>query len=332
MGKLSTRNLVKLLECIKKDPRVIVPPLPGYDSGVHLIGDRYLVISTDPCIGVPEKWFGWFLIHYASSDVALFGAKPEFCTISLLGPLSTNPETFRKVMEKACEAANDLGTAIVTGHTGTYGGMAVLVGVCTAYGTVNKEKLITPGGAQPGDLILCIKPICLETVVNFALTQRALAEKLFGAQRTRELSGLVRLQSCVREALLLAEAGGINAMHDATEGGFTAALNELAEASGVGFEIDFSEVPIPNEVHILQEFFELSEEQIFAMSSTGTVIAAVRPEANERIRDLLRRKGVEVRYLGTFTKDKRRILRRNGEKTVFPEKADDPYARILSGS
>jgi hydrogenase maturation factor len=181
MGKLSNPELQKLLSCIKKDTRVIVPPMAGYDSGVHLIGDNYVVVSTDPCIGVPEEWFGWLLIHYAASDVALFGAKPEFCTINLLGPVLTKPQAFQTAMEQACNAADELDMAIVTGHTGTYDGFSKLTGVCTAYGTVQPEKLITPGNAKSGDLILCTKTLGLETVVNFSLTHKALAQWLFGA-------------------------------------------------------------------------------------------------------------------------------------------------------
>ena len=44
----------------------------------------------------------------------------------------------------------------------------------------------------------------------------------------------VYMQSCVKEALELAEIEGVHAMHDATEGGFVAALNELAQASKLG--------------------------------------------------------------------------------------------------
>ncbi len=161
MGKLASEELRKLLGCIKKDAKVIVPPMLGYDSGVHMIDDRYLVVSTDPCIGVPEEWFGWLLVHYAASDVALFGAKPEFCTINLLGPLSTTPQTFQAIMMQVCAAADELGMAIVTGHTGIYDGLSKMVGACTAYGTVAKEKLITPGNAKAEDLILCTKSIGL---------------------------------------------------------------------------------------------------------------------------------------------------------------------------
>ncbi len=331
MGKLSDCELKKLLACIKKDSRVIVPPLAGYDSGVHKIGDKYLVISTDPCIGVPEEWFGWLLIHYAASDVALFGAKPEFCTINLLGPPSTRPQTFLKVMQQTCRAADELQMAIVTGHTGTYNGLSTLIGVCTAYGTIDRSKLITPSGAKPGDYIYCMKPIGLEVAVNFALTRKDTAKRIFGVQKTQELEELVPMQSCVREALLLAETGSIHAMHDATEGGLTAALNEMAEASKVGFKIEFEMIPICKEVKTLQKHFQLSEKQLLSMSSTGTILASVSPKAKEKVETTMRRSKIQANVLGIFTKDTQRILLRDGKEVLFPEDADDPYARILSG-
>jgi len=331
MGKLAAEELKKLLSCIKKDPRVIVPPLPGFDSGVHVLDDKYLVVSTDPCIGVPEEWFGWLLIHYAASDVALFGAKPEFCTINLLGSPSTRPETFYTIMSQACKAADDLKMTVVTGHTGTYQGLSTLFGVCTAYGVIEKERLITPDGAKPEDYILGIKSLGLEIAVNFALTHITLAEKLFGATRTRELSELVPTQSCVKEALLLAEIGGVHAMHDATEGGLTAALNEMAEASKVGFKVDFEKTPIKSEVKTLREWFKLSDEEVLSMSSTGTILAAVSPEAEDKVLKELHRNDIEASLLGVFTEKGRRILIKNGKEMPFPEKAHDPYERILSG-
>jgi len=331
MGRLPTEDIKKLLNCIKKDPRVIVPPQLGFDSGVHLIdGDKYLVVSTDPCIGVPEEWFGWFLIHYVASDIALFGAKMEFCAINLLGAPSTKPAVFHSIMRQACDAANELGITIVTGHTGTYDGLSTLLGVCTGYGHVDKDKLVTPGDAKPGDHVVCIKPIGLEIAVNFALTHGALAEKLFGVQRTRELAKLVTLQSCVKEALLLAEIEGVHAMHDATEGGLTAALNEMAEASAVGFNVVWEKILVPEEAHRLRLFYQLSDAQVLSMSSTGTILAAVSPEAKDKVENVLRQNNVEARFLGSFTKDLRRILVKNGEETSFPKEVDDPYTKLLS--
>jgi len=330
MGKLSTENLQKLLKYIKKDSRVIVPPAPGFDSGVHLLGDKYLVVSTDPCIGVPEKWFGWLLVHYAASDVALFGSKPEFCTINLLGPTRTKPAVFYEVMEQTCSAADELQMAIVTGHTGTYEDLSALTGVCTAYGTVDKDKLLTPRGAKAGDLIFCVKPVGLETIVNFALTHVKLASRLLGTRQTQKLSTLVYMQSCVKEALLIAKTKGVHAMHDATEGGLTAALNEIADASEVGFEIDYDKIPIPEEMRTLQQYFRLRDHEVLSTSSTGTILVAVSPEAKDVVEDTLSRNSIEANILGCFVRGKGRFLMKNSRRKSFPKNADDPYQRILS--
>ena len=330
MGKLTDRELKQLLSCIRKNEQVIVPPKAGYDSGVHRIGDKYLVVSTDPCSGVPSRWFGFLLINYAASDVALFGARPEYCTINLLGPPGTRSEIFQEIMEQACEASDELGIFIITGHTGRYDSLNNTLGVCTAYGTVEPENLKTPGSAQSKDLILCTKPIGLETAVNFSLTHTAQAVDLFSKQSTTRLSKEIQMQSCVKEALQLAELKSVHAMHDATEGGLIAALNEVASASNLGFKINYGRIPLTREVRILQEAFGLSDNQVLSMSSTGTILAAVSSEGENEVREILNRMGLEAHFLGEFMEDKKKLLIQNNQEQSFPKVADDPYTRILS--
>jgi hydrogenase expression/formation protein HypE len=330
MGKLAKKDLEKLLSCIRKDPRVLVPPLPGYDAGVHFMGDKCMVVSTDPCVDVPLEWFGWLLIHYAASDVAVFGAKPEYCTINLLGSSSTKPAVFQTVMEQVCGAAEKLGMVVVTGHTGFYEGVSQLIGVCTAYGGVAKDKLIMPGNAKADDLILCTKSVGLELLVNFSFIHKALAQRLFGAQRAEELARLVESQSCVKEALQLAEVSGVNAMHDATEGGFVAALNEVADASEVGFRVEMEKLPTSQEAWTLRDHFKLTLDEVLSMSSSGTMLAAVNPQAKGKVEEALRRTGVAASFVGNFTKNKNRVLAKSDGDVVFPQVARDPYSRILS--
>jgi hydrogenase expression/formation protein HypE len=330
LGKLAAKELQEMLDCIKKDFRVIVPPMIGYDAGVHLLHGKYVAVATDPCTGVPEEWFGWLLINYAASDVALFGAKPEFCTINLLGPMATKPELFQQIMKDTCKAADELGIAIVRGHTGMYDSLKEMLGVCTVYGTVEPRKLITPGNAKPGDLILCTKPLGLETVTNFSLAHTNKAQRLFGVEKQEGSAKLVYLQSCVKEALGLAQVGGVHAMHDATEGGFLTALNELASASKLGFILDGEKIPMQEQVHALKEHFKLSDDQVLAMSSTGTILAAVAPEAEEEVITVLESYGLIACFIGKFTANKQRFIMRKGEETPFPQVANDPYTQILS--
>jgi hydrogenase maturation factor len=330
VGKLPNKELKKLLKCIRKNPKVIILPAPGLDSGVHSINeDEYLVVSTDPCIDVPEEWFGWLLVHYAASDVALFGAKPEFCTINLLGPPKTKANVFIEIMEQVCTAADGLNMTIITGHTGTYDGLATIVGACTAYGFVSKDRLITPGGAQCGDYIVCTKQIGLETVVNFTLTHKALAESLFNVNRTRELQSLMSRQSCVAEASRLSEIEGVHAMHDITEGGLVMCLNEMADSSNLGFTIYREKLPILEEVRAVRRQFNLSRTEILSISSTGSLVASIDSQKTEDALRELAKNEIEATLIGAFTEDKKRILRRGKHTSVFPKVAKDPYSKIM---
>lgn len=329
MGKLSKEDLQKLLVCIRKDSRVLVPPLPGYDAGVHFMGDKCMVVATDPCVDVPIEWFGYLLINYAASDVAVFGAKPEYCTINLLGSKSTKSILFQEIMEQVCSAAEKLNMVVVTGHTGVYEGVSKLVGVCTAYGTVSKEKLIIPGNAKAGDLVLFTKSVGLELLVNFSYMHKTQAQKLFGVRRAQELENLVKSQSGVSEALLLAGLGGVNSMHDATEGGLVAALNEISDASEVGFRLEMERIPISREAEILSSYFKLSLNETLSMSSTGSILAAINPQDKNKVEEALLRNGVSASFLGTFTKNKKRLITKNSSEMVFPRTANDPYNKII---
>ncbi len=304
----------------------------GYDAGVHRIGDQRMVVAADPCTGVPEEWFGWLLINYAASDVALSGAKPQFCTVTLLGPHPTSPDRFQKLMKQTCQAADELDIAIVRGHTGMYDSLKDMLGVCTVYGTLKQENLITSGGAKPGDLILCTKPLGYETITNYSLTHPQTAQKLFGTEKRRELAGRVKMQSCVHEGLALAEVEGVHAMHDATEGGFVAALNELAEASKVGFRVNWEKIPVPTEALALQRHFGLSDEQVLAMSSTGTILGAVDPVAKQKTSAALAKLGLSASFIGEFTENKEKTLVRGKSRATFPAAADDPYTAMMAST
>lgn len=332
MGKLAASELQKMLKCIKPDDRVLVPPMIGYDAGVHRIGDQYLVVATDPCTGVPEEWFGWLLVNYAASDVALSGAKPEFCTVTLMGPRPTDPARFQKIMKQTCEAANEYGIAIVRGHTGMYDSLRDLVGVCTVYGTVKPERLITCGGAKPGDLILCTKPLGAETITNYCLTHPKNAKKLFGGDKQQTLANQMRLQSCVKEAPALAEIVGVHAMHDATEGGFVSAINELATASKVGVKVYWEDIPISAEALTLQKHFHLSDVQLFSMSSTGTILGAIAPISKRKVEKLLQKFNLTASFIGEFTENKERTLVKGDSTRAFPSQADDPYTAMMAST
>jgi hydrogenase maturation factor len=233
-------------------------------------------------------------------------------------------------MKQAREAAGELGMAIVAGHTARYEGIETPVGVCTAYGSISEKDLVTPAGARPGDALLVAGPIGLEIAVNLVLENPGLGMELFGARRARELSRLVPWQSCARDALLLAKSGHVRALHDLTEGGLVASLNEVADASGTGFAVEEALLPIPEEVGRMAQAYGLRRRQLLSMSSTGTFIAAVPPGREEAALEALSDSGRPVAIVGRFTEDPERVIVTARARRRFPRRFDDPYERIIT--
>lgn len=330
MGKFTFEELEEIISCVPTNQNVVIPPQPGFDAGVHILDpETYLVIATDPCIGVPRSWFGWLMIHYAASDVALFGTVPQFCTINLLGPPDTDKTRFVEIMEQACQACMAQGISIVTGHTGTYHGISEIVATCTVYGTVPATQLITPGGAQPNDNILLTKPIGFETLINYTFAHQARARQFFGAEKVSWILRQVPQQSCVEDALLLA-ANGVSAMHDATEGGLIAALHEMGDASKLGFCVEEAKLPYTLETQQLSQHFQLSQIQQLSMSSTGTLIAAIAPHLTAKAIQVLTQAGFQPHIVGQFTDDEAtRVIFTEKGKTSFPRHSEDPYALLF---
>lgn len=329
MGKLGPKELEKVIRCIRRTRSSIVPPKVGFDSGVHKITDDLcLVVSTDPCLAVPKNRFGWLMIHYAASDVAVSGVKPRYCTLNLLGPRGTRTRLFRVIMKQACDAANELDMQIVAGHTGRYEGFDDLVGVCTAYGFASPQEVMTPRNVRPDDSMLCTKPIGLETLVAFSQVRRSPARRLLGKSQVGRLSRMFKFQSCVKEALVLSKIRGVHAMHDVAEGGLVAALNEMAEASDAGFSLDLMKLLVPDEVRTLVHEFQLSADELLSMSSTGTLVAALDPGAERKVLARLSELKIPSRIVGKFTRSKRREVKDQRGVRAFPSRARDPFSKI----
>ncbi len=330
MGKFAFRKLSEIIGCVKPSSRVLVPPTPGCDAGVYRFDDdRYMIVSTDPCTGVPEDWFGWLLIHYPSSDVALFGAHPTLASVNLLGPEGTSYKVYRRIMYQACKTAEESNIDIITGHTGNYPSLHQIVGICTVLGFVGKGKLITPSNSKPGDLVLMIKPLGLETLTNFSFTNYEKSKRLFGSKKAQGLRSMIKAQTCVNEALLLAECGGVHAMHDTTEGGLVAALNEMADTSHLGFEVIYENIPIKEEMRSLQDYFRLSMVELLSTSSTGCLIASISPYEKDEITNALTEKGLANGIIGRFSQGKGRYINIKNRRVRFPSEARDPYTKIF---
>lgn len=333
MGKVGKIDLDTFESFIRarlgaKDPTIVVPPLTGVDAGVIDIGDgKVLIIAEDPIFSVPGQpleMFGWYTVHIGASDVAVMGVKPRYMTYSLLMPPETPDEDFRTIIDSIHENAEDLGIAIAGGHTGYYPGFASpTIGGITVFAVADADAYVTPAGAQPGDDVILTKGPAVEAAGILSALQ---PEKL--AAYPPELVEAAKAQclqmTVVKDALAAMEAGGVNAMHDATEGGVRGGLFEIASASGVGMEVDEGEFVYPDAIRICAEGFGFDPIEAIA---EGTLLLTVRPDHTQAVLGSLAREGIEASVVGRCTDDvsTRTIRRRDGslEELYIPQQ--DPF-------
>lgn len=292
-------------------------PAHGVDFGVIDVGESALAVATDPISVLPELGFeraGEFAIRFILTDVAVSGLAPSHLAVSFALPPEMTDEQFEAVWTAIDRECRDLGVSIVTGHTARYEGCSFpWVGHGTAMAAGNHEEIIHPDGAEPGDHILVTTGPAAEAV--------GLMSTLFPDQVPVDESTLENAQSRldetggVRDAMAAAAAGGVTAMHDATEGGLVGAFHEMAGSSGVQFRVDTEEIPVRPGVRETADALGMDP---WRATSSGTLVLAVDADDSETVREVLASQGTPVGIAGRVE---------SGEGVVVDGTPTDPPTR-----
>ena len=312
----------------RPNENVLIGPKTGVDAAVLRLGDRCLVIAEDPifpAVGLPLETFGWFTMHIGASDVAVMGVPPEFATYSLLMPPGTPDRDFEVIVESIHRAALELDVAIVGGHTGYYPVVTVpIIGGITVIGTGAPEEIVSAGGARPGDAVLMTKGPAIEAAGLLSLLYEDDLRREYGEGIVRAAKARCREITVVRDALTARAAGPVSAMHDATEGGVLGGLWEIAEASGVGMEIDERKMVWPADVAAVCELLQIDP---LAAIAEGTLLVTV-PQANaDDVIGALEGEDIPCTQIGAVTDDaaRRIIARRDGRTQGLAVPHEDPF-------
>ncbi|ASA78663.1 AIR synthase family protein [Thermococcus sp. 5-4] len=305
-----------------EDMRVVYGPREGFDSAVlEYDCDHYLVVATDPTLGVPEETFGFFSYHFAASDVAVFGARPRWLVVDILLPQGSERAFVEKAMRDLNAECRKYGSSIIGGHSGVYPTITEPTSTTTAMGLVKRDELKLPL-AKPGDRIVVTGKVGLEFAVSAAYFREKELRKLLSFREIARLKRSFRFETVVPDALTAKPS--VRGMHDATEGGLTA-LHEIADNSGVGFRVYPERLQLDPMVRKVLDFYGLDP---WSISSTGTLIAIVPPENVGSLITEFNKNGIIAFELGEFTADKKRLLIENGEEKEFPTFKSDPYVEL----
>ena len=289
------------------DPDVLVGPRHGVDVGVVRVADGVaMALTADPVFVVPAYGWeraAWFAAHILASDAATSGLQLRWMAIDLNLPPEITDDELTALWDAFHRACEEMGVAIVTGHTARYDGCTwPMVGgaVCMASGP--EDRYVTPAMARPGDAVVVTKGAAIEATALFAATFPERLAAGVGGEMVRAADALFERMTVVPEAVAARTFGlrehGVTAMHDATEGGVFGGLTEVAAASGVGMRIELEAIPVRPEVRAVCEHVGMDP---YTAISEGTLICTVVPDRAEAFVEMLDELGIDAAVAGVVT-------------------------------
>lgn len=299
VGKLPISQLQSLLARLhRRDPRLLIGPQLGEDAAVIDLGDRYLVVTTDPITFATDR-IGRYAVHVNANDVAVLGARPLWFFVVLLLPEGgTTLELVETIMDDVQTTCDAAGIALGGGHTEITQGLERPILVGQMLGEVAPRCLVRKNRLAIGDQILLTRGVAIE---GTAILAREKAEQLRGRVAADLLARAAQFLnapgiSVVSAALAAAEVGEIlHAMHDPTEGGLATGLFELVAPSGLGLRIIREHIVVFPETVEICAALALDPLKLIA---SGALLIAVAPAGTDAVLKAIRATGVPAAIIG----------------------------------
>lgn len=322
VGKVSETVLKRsVFKQIKtKREEVVLGAGVGEDCAViKLAEDETFVISTDPITGT-VKDIGSLSVHITANDLASAGAEPVAIMLTVLLPEGIFESDLKEMMRQVEETCNELNIQVVGGHTEITQAVNQPIISVSGVGKVKKNHFISTGGARPGQDIVVTKWIGIEGTSIIAKEHEEELLAKYPKDLVETAKSFDQYISVVKEAAMAVKSG-VSAMHDVTEGGIYGALWEMAEASGVGLEIDLKKIPIRQETVEICEFYDINP---YCLISSGCMLMAL-DNGYDFVRTL-EKSGISAAVIGKAIKGKDRVVINEDEKRFLePPKSDEIY-------
>ena len=324
IGKVSETVLKRSIfkQIHTKRDEVLLGAGVGEDcAAVKLSPGEIFVISTDPITGT-VKDVGMLAIQITANDLASSGAEPVGVMLTVLLPEEVEEADIREMMRQVEDACAHFHIQVMGGHTEVTRAVTQPVISVTGVGKVREDRLVSTAGAKPGQDILVTKWIGIEGTSIIAKEKEKELLEHFSAAFVDTAKGFDQYLSVLPDSRIAVEHG-VSAMHDVTEGGIYGALWEVAEASGIGLEIDLKAIPIRQETVEICEYFELNP---YYLISSGCMLMAA-----NRGHDLVRKleaAGIPAAVIGKATDGRARRIWNGGEESYLERPKTDELYKI----
>jgi hydrogenase expression/formation protein HypE len=269
------------------------------DQAVVNINGQRLALTTDSFVVKPLFFpggdIGSLAVHGTVNDLAMGGATPLFLSAAFIIEEGFSIEELRRIVDSMHGAAADAGVQVVTGDTKVVEkgkGDGVFINT-TGIGIVPDGVELSADRARPGDKVLLSGSIGEHGIAIMAQREGLEFE-------TTVESDSAALHTLVSDMLQITH--DIRCMRDPTRGGVSSTLNEIAQQSRVGIELEERSIPVREEVRGACELLGLDPLYV---ANEGKLIAIVAPTAAEAVLQAMRRHplGTAARIVGTVRTD-----------------------------
>jgi hydrogenase expression/formation protein HypE len=268
------------------------------DAAVVSLGGAELAMSTDTFVVNPVEFpggnIGSLAVHGTLNDLAMMGARPAFLSAGFVLEEGLEIEVLDRVIRAMADAAGAAGVPLVTGDTKVVerGKADRLFINTTGIGAISGDFRPGPAGAREGDAILVSGPIGRHGMAIMA-AREGLGLEL---ELESDSATLWPLVERLRDAL----GADVHALRDPTRGGVASALNEIAQASDIGFRLEETVLPVPPTVRSVCEMLGLDPLYV---ANEGILLAIVPGRRAEDALEALRSHplGAEARLIGRAT-------------------------------
>jgi hydrogenase expression/formation protein HypE len=324
IGKLDNNELRRLVldRLPAPDRFVTAGPAVGVDCCAIRFGDGQVILSTDPITGATAD-IGRLAVHIACNDIAACGIRPTALLMVIIAPATATRDDICMVIDQAAAAARLLNVSIVGGHTEISDVVSRFLITCTALGFTYGNQVIMANGGQAGDMLVMTKTAGLEGTAILAADRSEKLAGILSESDLQEARGLIEQISVVEEGSCGGDQG-VHAMHDATEGGILGACWELAEASGLGCEINAEQIPVHSLTARICSCLNLDPLRLIA---SGSLLIAL-PDPDRLLADLAS-KGIRGTVIGKLTENKAKRLLIRGETLELQPPGPDELYKII---
>src|SRR5438552_19181610 len=181
----------------------------------------------------PGGDIGRLAVHGTVNDLAVGGARPLYLSAAFILEEGLPLADLERIVRSMREACDEAGVALVTGDTKVVDrGKGDGVFITTAgVGLVPEGRALSIRNARPGDRVLVSGTLGDHGIAIMSVREGLEFETVLESD-SAPLNGLTEavLQACPQT----------RCMRDPTRGGLSSAVNELADASRVGVELDES--------------------------------------------------------------------------------------------